>query len=218
VRVLRHENEMNTLQAGEILVAAITAPSWASAFSVVSGVITDIGGMMSHAAIVCREYGMPAVVSTGFATSRLKTGQRVRVDGDKGTVTCSRVGSDVDVNSHLRTPQVSRPKAGWWQGLRSSGHDPGEYTGRTGICCLDRGVYRDYLAATGLRQRLDFALAAIDRASIESMNKAAESIEVWFTDTPLPSDLRAGVAEGYQSLCDAVQVPGFQLSCAPVQQ
>jgi pyruvate,water dikinase len=87
VRVLRHENELSELQPGEILVAAITAPSWASAFSVVAGVVTDIGGMMSHAAIVCREYGMPAVVSTGFATARLKTGQRVRVDGHKGTVT-----------------------------------------------------------------------------------------------------------------------------------
>jgi pyruvate,water dikinase len=87
VRVLRHENEMGSLQPGEILVAAITAPSWASAFSVVTGVVTDIGGMMSHAAIVCREYGIPAVVSTGFATTRLKTGQRVRVDGNKGTVT-----------------------------------------------------------------------------------------------------------------------------------
>jgi pyruvate, water dikinase len=87
VRVLRHENELADLQPGEILVAAITAPSWASAFSVVSGVVTDIGGLMSHAAIVCREYGMPAVVSTGFATSRLKSGQRVRIDGHKGTVT-----------------------------------------------------------------------------------------------------------------------------------
>lgn len=87
VRVLRHENEIGDLQPGEILVAPITAPSWASAFSVVSAVVTDIGGMMSHAAIVCREYAMPAVVSTGFATARLKTGQRVRVDGHKGTVT-----------------------------------------------------------------------------------------------------------------------------------
>lgn len=87
VRVLRHENELAGLQPGEILVAAITASSWASAFSVVSGVVTDIGGLMSHAAIVCREYGMPAVVSTGFATSRLKTGQRVRIDGHKGPVT-----------------------------------------------------------------------------------------------------------------------------------
>jgi pyruvate,water dikinase len=86
VRVVRHENELSLLQTGEILVAPITAPSWASAFSVVSGVVTDIGGMMSHAAIVCREYGMPAVVSTGFATARLKNGQRIRIDGYKGTV------------------------------------------------------------------------------------------------------------------------------------
>jgi len=87
VRVIRHEDELSHLQPGEILVAQITAPSWASAFSVVAGVITDIGGMMSHAAIICREYGMPAVVSTGFATTRLKTGQRVRMDGRKGVVT-----------------------------------------------------------------------------------------------------------------------------------
>lgn len=86
VRVIRHENELSLLQPGEILVAPITAPSWASAFSVVSGVVTDIGGMMSHAAIVCREYGMPAVVSTGFATARLENGQRIRIDGYKGTV------------------------------------------------------------------------------------------------------------------------------------
>jgi pyruvate,water dikinase len=86
VRVIRHEDEIADLQPGEILVAPITAPSWASAFSVVAGVVTDIGGMMSHAAIVCREYGMPAVVSTGFASARLKTGQRVRIDGRTGTV------------------------------------------------------------------------------------------------------------------------------------
>lgn len=87
VRVIRHEDELSQLKPGEILVAQITAPSWASAFSVVAGVVTDIGGMMSHAAIICREYGMPAVVSTGFATTRLQTGQRVRIDGRKGTVT-----------------------------------------------------------------------------------------------------------------------------------
>jgi pyruvate,water dikinase len=86
VRVIRHEDELADLQAGEILVAPITAPSWASAFSVVAGVVTDIGGMMSHAAIVCREYGMPAVVSTGFASARLKNGQRIRIDGRTGLV------------------------------------------------------------------------------------------------------------------------------------
>lgn len=87
VRVIKHEDELSNLQPGEILVAPITAPSWASAFSVVAGVVTDIGGMMSHAAIICREYGMPAVVSTGFASARLKNGQRIRIDGSKGTIT-----------------------------------------------------------------------------------------------------------------------------------
>jgi pyruvate,water dikinase len=86
VRVLRSEKDLPLLQPGEILVAPITAPSWAAAFAVATGVITDIGGMMCHAAIVCREYGIPAVVGTGFATARLRTGQRVRIDGKAGTV------------------------------------------------------------------------------------------------------------------------------------
>ena len=87
VRVLRTEKDVATIEPGEVLVAAITAPSWAAAFSVAAAVVTDIGGMMSHASIVCREYGIPAVVGTGFATARLRTGQRVRVDGDTGVVT-----------------------------------------------------------------------------------------------------------------------------------
>jgi pyruvate,water dikinase len=86
VRVIRHEDQIAELQPGEIMVAPITAPSWTSAFSVVAGVVTGIGGMMSHAANVCQEYGMPAVVSTGYASARLKTGQRVRIDGRAGTV------------------------------------------------------------------------------------------------------------------------------------
>jgi len=86
-RVLRSEKELGDVQPGEVLVCPITAPSWASAFSVAAGVVTDIGGMMSHAAIVCREYGLPAVVGTGFATTSLHTGQRVRGDGDRGVVT-----------------------------------------------------------------------------------------------------------------------------------
>jgi pyruvate,water dikinase len=87
VRVLRSEHDLPQLEQDEILVCQITAPSWASAFSVAAGVVTDIGGMMSHAAIVCREYGLPAVVGTGFATSKLATGQRIRVDGHAGTIT-----------------------------------------------------------------------------------------------------------------------------------
>jgi pyruvate,water dikinase len=94
VRVLKSEKDLGDLQPGEVLVCPITAPSWASAFSVAAGVVTDIGGMMSHAAIVCREYGLPAVVGTGYATTSLETGQRVRVDGDSGVVTI--LGTEAD--------------------------------------------------------------------------------------------------------------------------
>ena len=64
----------------------MTAPSWAPVFPKITAAVSDIGGMMSHAAIIAREYGMPAVVGTGHATKRIKTGDRVRVDGDAGTV------------------------------------------------------------------------------------------------------------------------------------
>ncbi|MDD4169403.1 MAG: PEP-utilizing enzyme [Desulfotomaculaceae bacterium] len=86
-RVVRGPSELSTLREGEILVAPTTSPSWAPIFTVIRGVVTDVGGIMSHAAIVCREYGMPAVVGAGYGTARIKTGQRIRVDGDKGIVT-----------------------------------------------------------------------------------------------------------------------------------
>jgi pyruvate,water dikinase len=86
VRLLRTERDLGELRPGEVLVCSITAPSWGPAFSVAAGIVTDIGGMMSHAAIVCREYGLPAVVGTGFATVRLRTGDRVRLDGATGEV------------------------------------------------------------------------------------------------------------------------------------
>ena len=75
------------MQAGEILVCPITNPSWGPIFSKIGAVVTDIGGMMSHAAIVCREYGVPAVIGTGFGTKKITTGQKLRVDGSAGTVT-----------------------------------------------------------------------------------------------------------------------------------
>ncbi len=86
-RVLRSPDQLNELQKGEILVTPVTAPSWAPVFGKIGGVVTDIGGMMSHAAIVCREYGLPAVTGTGTASAKIKTGQRLRVDGNTGTVT-----------------------------------------------------------------------------------------------------------------------------------
>lgn len=86
-RVIASADQIGEVQQGEILVAPLTAPSWAPIFSKIGATVTDVGGMMSHAAIVCREYGLPAVTGTAFGTDRITTGQRIRVDGNTGTVT-----------------------------------------------------------------------------------------------------------------------------------
>jgi len=86
-KVLRSINDFGQIKEGDILVAPITHPSWSPLFSKISAAVSDIGGTMSHMAIVAREYGMPAVVGTGEATKRITTGQRLRVDGDRGIVT-----------------------------------------------------------------------------------------------------------------------------------
>jgi pyruvate,water dikinase len=85
-RVLRDVNEIGQIRDGEILVCPVTAPSWGPVFGKIKAAVSDIGGTMSHAAIVAREYGMPAVVGTGKATQRIKTGQLLRVDGTRGVV------------------------------------------------------------------------------------------------------------------------------------
>jgi len=86
-RVIRSPDELDLLQEGDILVAPVTAPSWTPTFGKVRATVTDIGGVMSHAAIVCREYSLPAVTGTGSASTRIRSGRRIRVDGTAGTVT-----------------------------------------------------------------------------------------------------------------------------------
>jgi len=86
-RVVRSVEEISRLQKGDILVCQVTNPTWAPIFQRIAAAVSDIGGSMSHAAIVAREYGLPAVVGTGTATSRIKDGQRIRVDGARGVVT-----------------------------------------------------------------------------------------------------------------------------------
>jgi pyruvate,water dikinase len=86
-RVVRRPDELDTVLEGEILVAPVTSPSWTPVFGRIRGAVSDIGGIMCHAAIVSREYGLPAVVGTGFGTTTIKTGMRIRVDGDAGIVT-----------------------------------------------------------------------------------------------------------------------------------
>jgi pyruvate,water dikinase len=80
-------SQIGEIEQDEILVCPITAPSWGPVFPKIKGAVSDIGGIMSHAAIVSREYGLPAVVGTGTGTRRIRTGDRVRVDGNTGKVT-----------------------------------------------------------------------------------------------------------------------------------
>ena len=86
-RVLKTVEEISLLQEGEIMVCPSTNPSWGPALGRVAAVVTDIGGLTSHAAIVCREYGVPSVTGTGVSTDVIRTGDVLRVDGDKGVVT-----------------------------------------------------------------------------------------------------------------------------------
>jgi pyruvate,water dikinase len=85
-RILGSPEEGEQLQPGEILVAVTTNVGWTPIFPLAAGVITDVGAPLSHAAIVARELGIPAVVGCFNATTLLKTGDRLRIDGGRGTV------------------------------------------------------------------------------------------------------------------------------------
>jgi pyruvate,water dikinase len=74
------------LEAGDILVTAYTDPSWTPAFVAVSGLVTEVGGVMTHGAVIAREYGLPAVVGVDGATRRIRDGQRIRVRGTDGYI------------------------------------------------------------------------------------------------------------------------------------
>jgi rifampicin phosphotransferase len=78
--------QREVLHAGEILVAQFTDPGWTPLFVHAAGVVTEVGGLMTHGAVVAREYGIPAVVSVDSAVQRIRTGQRIRVDGTQGFV------------------------------------------------------------------------------------------------------------------------------------
>ncbi len=86
-RVIHAIDELDQVRDREVLVCMTTEPAWTSIFSRISATVSDIGGVMCHSAIVSREYGLPAVVGTGDATKKIKTGDLVQVDGTNGVVT-----------------------------------------------------------------------------------------------------------------------------------
>ena len=85
-RVLAGPQDFGQMQPGDVLVASITTPAWTSLFAMASGVVTDIGGPLSHSSIVAREYGIPAVLGTAVATQLIHGGQLIAVGGDAGVV------------------------------------------------------------------------------------------------------------------------------------
>ena len=85
-RILRSPADFQRFQRGDILVAVTTTPVWTLLFALAAAVVTESGGITSHASIVAREYGIPAVVATGCATSVIQNGQTVEVDGNRGIV------------------------------------------------------------------------------------------------------------------------------------
>jgi phosphohistidine swiveling domain-containing protein len=85
-RVVTDAQDFDKIKAGDILVCIMTNPAWVVLFSKVKAVVTDTGGVLSHTAVVAREFGIPAVVGTGDATTRIKSGDRIRVNGNTGLV------------------------------------------------------------------------------------------------------------------------------------
>ena len=85
-RVILNEDELHLVEEGDILVAASTSPSWTPVFSIIKAVVVDRGASLSHAAIVGREYGIPVVMNVFEGTSKIKSGQRIKVDANMGFV------------------------------------------------------------------------------------------------------------------------------------
>ena len=74
------------LEAGDILVTTYTDPSWTPLFVAIAGLVTEVGGLMTHGAVIAREYGLPAVVGVVHATQLIRDGQRIRVNGTDGYI------------------------------------------------------------------------------------------------------------------------------------
>jgi pyruvate,water dikinase len=98
-RVAHKLEQAAALEPGEILVTPITDIGWTPYFSLIGGLVTDLGSSVSHGAVIAREYGLPCVVNTRQATRLIQTGDRVRLDGDTGSVTLLNTDGTLDLPS-----------------------------------------------------------------------------------------------------------------------
>ncbi|QHS17105.1 phosphoenolpyruvate synthase [haloarchaeon 3A1-DGR] len=109
VRIVTKLDHLDQVQEGDILVTEMTMPDMVPAMKRAAGIVTDEGGMTSHAAIISRELGVPAVVGTRTGTKQLENGQRVTIDGDKGTI---RAGADSEAEpaEEFEPVEAARPQ------------------------------------------------------------------------------------------------------------
>jgi pyruvate, water dikinase len=90
VRVVTGLDDFEVFRAGDVLVCRTTSPAWTPLLARAAAVVTEVGGVLAHAAIVAREFGIPAVLAVAAATTTLADGQQVVVDGSAGVVTAAR--------------------------------------------------------------------------------------------------------------------------------
>ncbi|WP_420629129.1 PEP/pyruvate-binding domain-containing protein [Candidatus Leptofilum sp.] len=109
--VIHSAADFDKMQPGTILVCTTTTPAWTPLFSQAIGLVTDVGGALAHGSIVAREYGIPAVMGTGVATERIKTGTMLKVDGDAGTVTLVDEFDPVEEQRRLAQKQAEQQAA-----------------------------------------------------------------------------------------------------------
>ena len=89
MHIVNSADDANQLKKGEIMVAKFTDIGWTPYYSIVNGLITEIGSSLSHGAVVAREYGLPTIVNVKGATKVLKNGDHIVMNADKGTIMCS---------------------------------------------------------------------------------------------------------------------------------
>ncbi|MET1077836.1 MAG: PEP/pyruvate-binding domain-containing protein [Pseudomonas sp.] len=96
-RVIANIDDADRLQPGDILVTRCTDPGWTHKFAQLSGVVTETGGVLSHAAVICREYGMPAVLAVQKATLLIRDGEFISIDGGTGAITLGTGASQISL-------------------------------------------------------------------------------------------------------------------------
>ncbi|MEV0296906.1 aminotransferase class III-fold pyridoxal phosphate-dependent enzyme [Nocardia sp. NPDC050710] len=105
-RVITALSDIDQLREGDILVTRFTDPGWTPALGLVAAVVTEVGGMLSHAAVIGREYGIPAVLNVAGATSAVRSGQRIRVDGSAGVISVLDAATVADAAARDGAPTV----------------------------------------------------------------------------------------------------------------